>query len=174
MKTVSYKGFQASVDFEDGVLFVRVLHIDDLLITQVRSVDEIEPALKELIEEYLADCKELGKEPAKAFSGTFNVRVGADLHRRAAVASAERGCNLNNWMIEAVSEKLECDSLGSRDETVFRDAKQDMQLLKLASVHHSVRVEAWRSKRSIAPAFSADDVIQRAATRGSVWAELDG
>ncbi|UXN69887.1 type II toxin-antitoxin system HicB family antitoxin [Devosia neptuniae] len=176
MKTVSYKGFQAAVEYEDGVLFVRVLHIEDLLVTQCKSVDEIAPALEELIEDYLQDCKALGKVPTKSFSGSFNVRVGEDLHRRAAVAAAERGCNLNTCLIEAVTEKLECDHLGSRFDTVFRDARQDMELLRLASgTTTMVRTETTlRHRRPLPRTQNAADVIKLAASRGSVWAHLDG
>jgi predicted HicB family RNase H-like nuclease len=105
MKTISYKGFQASVAFDDGALFVKVLHIDDVLVAQVDAASAAEAALKELVDAYLDDCKELGKDPQKPFSGTFNVRVGADLHRRAAMAAAEEGKTLNAWIEDAIRQK---------------------------------------------------------------------
>lgn len=176
MKTVSYKGFQAAVEYEDGVLFLRVLHIEDLLVAQCKSVEEFEPAMAELIEDYLQDCAALGKKPTKAFSGTFNVRVGEDLHRKAAVAAAENGCNLNAWVVEALTEKLECDRLDDRVETVFRDARQDMALLRFAATHQAaVRSEASiRIRRPLSQPENTAKAITDAATRGSVWARLDG
>lgn len=121
MKTVTYNGFQAAVEYDDGVLFVRVLHVEDLLVAQCRSVDEIQVVLKELIEDYLEDCRALGKEPSKSYSGTFNIRVGADLHRRAAIAAAEAGVNLNVWVQSAISDKLDCDRIHTRVEGVFEE-----------------------------------------------------
>lgn len=105
MKTITYKGFQASVEFEDGALFVKVLHIDDLLVAQVDAASAAPEALKELVDAYLEDCRELGKEPHKSFSGTFNVRVGPDLHRKAAMAAAAEGKTLNAWIEETIRQR---------------------------------------------------------------------
>lgn len=176
MKTVTYKGYQAAVEYEDGVLFVRVLHIDDLLVTQCKSVDEIDAALAELIEDYLEDCRQIGKEPSKAFSGSFNVRVGADLHRRAAVAAAEHGENLNGWITKAIAEKLECDNLGSRVDTMFAGARHELELLRLTSISVSsthAYAPAKPRRVSIRPLSTAEAILH-SAERGAVWAKLDG
>jgi predicted HicB family RNase H-like nuclease len=106
MKTISYIGYQASVEFDDGVLFVKVLHIDDLLVAECDSASDAPAALKELVDAYLADCAELGREPTKPFKGTFNVRVTPELHRRAAINAAEEGVSLNSWVQSAVEQKL--------------------------------------------------------------------
>lgn len=106
MKTISYKGYQASVEYDDGMLFVKVLHIDDLLVAECNSASEAPKALKELIDAYLDDCAELGREPTKPFKGTFNVRVGPELHKRAAMRAAEEGLSLNGWVQSAVEAKL--------------------------------------------------------------------
>jgi predicted HicB family RNase H-like nuclease len=106
MKTISYKGHQASVDYDDGMLFVKVLHIDDLLVAECNSASEAPRAVEELVEAYVEDCAELGREPTKPFKGTFNVRVGPELHRRAAISAAEEGVSLNNWVQSALEEKL--------------------------------------------------------------------
>ena len=62
MKTLSYKGYQASVEFEDNVLFVKVLHIDDLLIAQCDSASEAQQEMEALVDEYLADCVQSGRD----------------------------------------------------------------------------------------------------------------
>ena len=166
MKTVSYKGFQASVEYDAGALFVRVLHIDDVLITQVKSVDEIEAALKDLIDAYLEDCRELGKQPARPFSGTFNVRVNRELHRQAAVASAAVGMSLNAWVADAISQKLECDRLSDRVGDVLRDVRSEVQLLQAARHHTSRSVAAVRwvqgsvSRHVAAQVMSAEDMVR--------------
>ena len=76
MKTINYKGYQASVEYDDGTLFVKVLHIDDLLVAECDSASDAPKALADLVDAYLDDCAELGREPTKPFKGTFNVRVG--------------------------------------------------------------------------------------------------
>jgi len=154
MKTVSYNGFQASVEYEDGALFVRVLHIDDVLVAQVDSASEVEDALKSLVDDYLDACRELGKDPQKAFSGTFNVRLDKELHRQAAVAAAEAGCTLNAWVADAVTQKVDCDRFSDRVNTVLRDVQAEVRLLHVASAkrqrtlyHRSVMERAGSLQR---------------------------
>lgn len=55
MSTISYKGFRASVQCEDGHHFVKVLGIDDLLIARCSEVLQAEDALAELVDAYLDD-----------------------------------------------------------------------------------------------------------------------
>ncbi|CAN7687472.1 type II toxin-antitoxin system HicB family antitoxin [Rhizobium sp. LjRoot98] len=119
MRTVNYKGFQASVEFDDGKLFVKVLHIDDLLVAQCDMASEAQAAAEELIDAYIADCEELGRPLTKPFNGSFNVRLTPETHRRAAMAAADEGLRLNAWMSEAVEEKLECGKLSDRIDGVF-------------------------------------------------------
>ena len=119
MRTVNYKGFQASVEFDDGKLFVKVLHIDDLLVAQCDMASEAQAAAEELIDAYIADCEELGRPLTRPFNGSFNVRLTPETHRRAAMAAADEGMKLNAWMAEAVSEKLECGKLSDRIDGVF-------------------------------------------------------
>lgn len=126
MKTISYKGYQASVEFEDGMLFVKVLHIDDLLVAQCDKASDAQGALEELVEEYLEDCQEAGREPTKPFKGSFQVRLTPELHRRAAQAAAEEKLTLNAWVTDAVKEKMECDKLSERIDGVFTRSKANM------------------------------------------------
>lgn len=128
MKTVSYKGYQASVEYEDGSLFVKVLHIDDVLVGECNAASEAPTVLAELIEGYLEDCAELGREPTKPFKGSFNVRISPDMHRKIAMDAASKGVSLNAWIIEAASEKLECDGWGTRIDGVV--SKSQTQILQ--------------------------------------------
>lgn len=58
MQTLSYRGYQASVEFEDGMLFVKVLHVDDLLIGQCDADSDAAKVLEDLVEAYLVDRAE--------------------------------------------------------------------------------------------------------------------
>jgi predicted HicB family RNase H-like nuclease len=107
MKTIQYTGYQASVEFEDGSLFVKILHVDDLLMAECNSAAEVQRAAEELIDAYLEDCRELDREPAKPFKGSFNVRMTPELHRKVAMAAAEQKQSLNAWISAAVVERLD-------------------------------------------------------------------
>lgn len=128
MKTITYKGYQASVEFDNGSLYVKVLHIDDVLIAECDKASDAEAAAQELIDDYLQDCKEEGRDPAKPFKGSFNVRIAPDLHRRAAVEAAEASVSLNTWVGLAIQEKIECSRLSERIDGVISSGKRNMTL----------------------------------------------
>ena len=93
---MEYKGYVAAIEFDDSVdrLHGRVVNSGPYPIEFQRSIDE-----------YLASCKEDGVEPRKPFSGTLNLRLGPDLHQRAALSASARGMSLNSWIKLAVEEK---------------------------------------------------------------------
>ncbi|WP_431321688.1 type II toxin-antitoxin system HicB family antitoxin [Rhizobium sp. YTU87027] len=122
-KTVEYKGYQASVEYDDGALFVKVLHIDDLLVAQVDAASDAQKALEDLIEAYLVDCAEEGRAATQPFKGSFNVRLGSDLHKRVAMRAADEGMTLNKWICTSIEEKLECGKLSERIDGVFSKSK---------------------------------------------------
>lgn len=148
MKTLNYKGYQGAVEFEDGSLFVRVLHIDDVLVARFTDSREAEKVFHELVDEYIGDCKELGRSPSKPFRGTFNVRVGTDLHRRAAMMSSESGISLNSWVSDAIAEKLDCDRLTDRVENVFTIRMEEARIMQFAksALQQTAKPEKHRAR----------------------------
>lgn len=124
MKTITYKGYQASVEFDDGSLFVKVLHIDDVLVAECDRASEAEAVSRDLIDAYLADCEEEGREPAKPYKGSFNVRISPDLHKRAAMSAAAEGLSLNGWIGHAIEEKLARTGRPHRAEASPSDKRQ--------------------------------------------------
>jgi predicted HicB family RNase H-like nuclease len=107
MSALRYKDFQGSVEFEDDRLIIRILHIDDFVTTEIDSASAAQAAFSELVEDYLATCTELGKEPCKPFKGSFNVRVTPELHRKVAMAAAELNESMNAWISKAMEARIE-------------------------------------------------------------------
>lgn len=143
MKTVSYMDYQASVEYEDGRLFVKVLHIDDLLIGECNAATDAPLVLKELIDEYLVDCAEEGRQPTKPFKGTFNVRISSELHRRAAMAAASEAKTLNFWIQSAIEEKLECSKMSDRLDGMFSSQRESITAMTLAQRWRSVETSGY-------------------------------
>lgn len=106
MTTLSYKGYQGSVTYDDGSLLIQILHINDFISTNCLSAEDVRKQFEALVDDYLETCAEIGKEPQKPFKGTFNVRVTPELHRQAAMAAANLGQSLNAWVMDAVNERL--------------------------------------------------------------------
>lgn len=116
MTTLRYKDYQGSVAYEDGTLLLQILHINDFITTECDRAADAQKAFEALVDDYLATCAQVGKEPNRPFKGSFNVRVSPDLHRRAAIAAAEHGLSLNAWVERAMAQGL--DALAIRDRRV--------------------------------------------------------
>ena len=108
-ETVEYKGYNGSVEYsaEDRVLHGKVLGIRDMVTFEGTDVASLESGFQAAVDEYLVFCQEAGKPPAQAFSGTFNVRTGTDLHRRAALYAEQHNLKLNNVVKRALEEHLQ-------------------------------------------------------------------
>ena len=106
---MQYKGYVATVEFDDSVgrLHGRVVNSGAYPIAtfEATDVDGIRREFERSIDEYLASCREDGVEPKKPFSGTLNLRLGPDLHQRAALSATAHGVSLNSWIRQAVEEK---------------------------------------------------------------------
>ncbi len=107
---MKYKKYVASVelDAEAGLLHGEIINLSDVVTFKGRSIDELQQAFKESVEDYLEACAEFGKEPEKPFTGQFVVRVRPEVHRSAVMAAKIENKSLNAW----VAEKLEQDACG--------------------------------------------------------------
>ena len=108
------KGYIGSVSYsaEDEVLHGKLQGIRDLVTFEGADVASLKQSFHQAVEDYLAACKKRGRAPEQPFKGSFNVRVGRDLHKRAAVFAAERKKKLNAVVSEALEHYLEsanCD-----------------------------------------------------------------
>jgi len=98
--------YTARVEYsaEDRVFFGKIDDITDLISFEGTTVEELERAFIEAVEDYRELCATTGKDPEKPFKGSFNVRMQPDLHRRAALASRSRNMSLNQLVVEAVRQ----------------------------------------------------------------------
>ena len=97
---MKYKIYTGHVEYDDEakIFHGEVLGIKDVVTFQGTSVDEIEQAFKDSIDDYLAFCKERGEEPDRPFSGKFNLRIPQDLHAKLSLAAQLQGESLNNYI----------------------------------------------------------------------------
>ncbi len=106
---MQYMGYVAAVEFDESVgrLHGRVVNSGTYPIAtfEATDVDGIRREFRRSIDDYLASCREDGVEPKKPFSGTLNLRLGPDLHQRAALSATAHGVSLNSWIKQAVEEK---------------------------------------------------------------------
>lgn len=130
---LEYKGYHAKIEFssEDNLLIGKVCWVNDSLTFEGETISEITEAFRDTIDEYLAFCKEIGKEPDKEFKGSLNIRMPAELHRAVALNAAARNQTINQFIVDSLQH---CIDNPSNDIQVIADAI----LSKLSS--HSDRV----------------------------------
>ena len=121
MNKLSHKGYTGSVEvsFEDNCLHGRVLFIDDIVTYEGGTVEDLATSFKDAVDRYIAYCEETGKPANKPYSGTFNVRVGEELHRKAAQEAYNRNITLNDYVAQAVKTATE-QSRGADQRCLFR------------------------------------------------------
>jgi predicted HicB family RNase H-like nuclease len=108
MKHLEYKNYTGSIEYskEDDLLYGKVLGIRGLISYEGKTGHELEEDFKEAIDTYLVDCENEGIIPEKPFKGSFNVRVSAGLHRKAALLAMEGKMSLNNFVAESIRERI--------------------------------------------------------------------
>ena len=106
---MTYKGYNAIVTYDerDHIFHGHLTDTYDDVYFEGESVQELERAFHEAVDDYLAYCAETDREPTKVFSGRLNVRMDVGLHRRAHVVAKRRGLSLNRLITEALSRELD-------------------------------------------------------------------
>lgn len=99
---MKYKGYVATITFDDeaNIFHGEVANIRDVVTFQGKSVQQLQKAFKDSIEDYLAFCKERGESPDKPFSGNFPLRASPEDHRVFFLAASKEKKSLNSWAVE--------------------------------------------------------------------------
>lgn len=118
---LEHKGYFGTVEYsaEDRLFFGKVQFVDSLLAYDGASVDEIETAFKEAVNSYLTFCNETGRTPEKAFNGTFNVRVGSDLHKKAVKKAFSQNMNLNEYVMKTLAQDVAGERRKSSENHIY-------------------------------------------------------
>jgi predicted HicB family RNase H-like nuclease len=105
---MDYKGFIGNVEYDSHAKLFHgeVINTKDVITFQGRSVQEIEKAFAESIEDYIEWCSAEGVEPEKPYSGKFNLRLSPELHRQAVITAKKLHMSLNSFVEKAVLDEL--------------------------------------------------------------------
>ncbi|MEQ1603185.1 MAG: type II toxin-antitoxin system HicB family antitoxin [Methylophilaceae bacterium] len=108
MNTMTHKGYAARVEYseEDECFIGHIAGIRDAIGFHGESVAELRAAFIEAVDDYLATCEKLGREPNHAYSGQFRLRLKPELHARAAIAAETKGKSLNTWVSEVIERSV--------------------------------------------------------------------
>jgi len=106
---MSYKGYTARIEFDalDRIFFGRLAGIRDIITFHGKTVDELEIAFKEAVDDYLATCAKLGDAPNKPYSGKLTLRIPPSVHAAIATAAETSGKSLNKWVTDTLNQAIQ-------------------------------------------------------------------
>jgi predicted HicB family RNase H-like nuclease len=106
---MEYKGYvgKVEIDEEVGILYGEVINVRDVITFEGTTVEEVQQAFRESVDDYLEFCAQRGESPEKPFSGKFVVRLPAELHRKAYIQAKLKDKSLNSWVTEVLQSALQ-------------------------------------------------------------------
>jgi predicted HicB family RNase H-like nuclease len=113
---MEYKGYYGSVHYsdEDRIFYGKIEFVRALVSYEGTDVRSLRKAFEEAVDDYILTCKQQGKEPEKVFKGSFNVRVGSQLHRDIALNALDKGVTLNKYIVDVIEKELGADESWSK------------------------------------------------------------
>lgn len=124
-----YKGYYTRPEYkaEDQIIYGKILGIDDLIDFYADTAKEVEHEFHKAVDDYLEFCEEIGKEPQKAYSGSFNVRISKELHRDATICAQANNMTLNAFVEQSIRRSVEQEDIVGK---VCRTAAMTVHMLK--------------------------------------------
>ena len=106
--TMEYRGYLGSVEFseEDALFYGKVLGIRALISYEGSNAQELVADFHSAVDDYLELCAHQGKEPERAYKGSFNVRISPELHKQAVVAAMAHNMTLNSFVESSIAQAL--------------------------------------------------------------------
>jgi len=139
--TLQYKGFLGSIEIsiEDNCLHGKLMFIDDLVTYEADSLTKLKSEFEAAVEDYLNTCKKLDRNPIKPFSGTFNVRIGPELHQTLARYAVKKSSSINDVVKKALVEYFE----KPRPQEVIH---KHIHTYKIEETFDIEKVKPWENK----------------------------
>jgi predicted HicB family RNase H-like nuclease len=105
---MKYKGYQGTVTYDDEakVFHGEVIGLKDMITFQGVSVEDLEQAFKDSVDDYLEFCKKKNRSPEKPFSGKLILRVPPAIHKEATIEAKNRGISLNAFLNEVIVREI--------------------------------------------------------------------
>ena len=110
MGYMKYKGYTGSVEYseEDNCLYGKVMGMSrDCITFEGQDVNELRRDFEGAVDDYLASCAARGVEPAKPYSGTFNVRVSPEIHSAIAMLAQKAGMSINAFIRQVLAKEAD-------------------------------------------------------------------
>ena len=117
---MEYKGYLASVEFDDSVdvLHGRVVNNGPYPIATFEAIETraLRREFERSVDEYLEWCEEDGVEPRMPMCSEIELRLGTGLHAAVEMVARAEGLGVDAWIVRALREAVERASDGSEKE----------------------------------------------------------
>lgn len=102
--TFEYNGYVGSIEIstEDNCLHGKLLFIEDLVSYEADTIQDLKAEFIAAVDDYIETCQEIGKEAQRPFKGSFNIRISAELHKRAVIEAYKEDISLNELTSKAI------------------------------------------------------------------------
>lgn len=99
-----YKNYYGSVQFDENDLIFhgKIEFIRASVSYEATDAKGLKKAFRDAVDDYLELCESQKIKPELPFKGSLNVRLGADLHRKVAIAAATIHVSINKFISDAL------------------------------------------------------------------------
>ena len=106
MNKMKYKGYVAHIEYdeEDRIFVGHLAGIKDIVGFHGTTVNKLESAFHESVNNYTAISEETGRLAQKPYSGKLMLRVSSDIHAAVATAAKVHGKSINQWASEVLDK----------------------------------------------------------------------
>ena len=101
---MNYKNYYGSVHFdeEELVFHGKIEFIRASISYEATDAKGLKKAFRDAVDDYLELCESQKIKPEQPFKGSLNVRLGAELHRKVAIAAAALHVSTNKFISDAL------------------------------------------------------------------------
>ena len=110
---MNYRDYTAEIRYDerDRIFYGHLLGTYDDVYFEGSSVEELEAAFHEAVDDYLTYCEETGREPTTVVSwqtpSEISVRVTKELQHRTFVAAKQNGVTLDAFVEDALKRAIQ-------------------------------------------------------------------
>ena len=103
---MKYKNYVARIEYDehDRIFVGHLAGIKDIVGFHGTTVDELEKAFHESVDNYLDICEETGRPAQRPYSGKLMLRVSPEAHAAVATTAAAHGKSINQWAAEVLTK----------------------------------------------------------------------
>lgn len=106
---MQYKNYYGSVHFdEDELLFHGKIEFIRALVTyEATNAKDLKQAFHDAVDDYFTTCEDQKIKPELPFKGSLNVRIGADLHKKIALAAQQQHVSINKFILQTLNQAMD-------------------------------------------------------------------